>query len=508
MLFFIHFGRIHFIYAGGGKKKKKVVTQRTRIHNTGFRNTSGIFLGETNFTSYLSPVQYDDTGLIIGAKATYIVWLGKMNMVEAKQNPAPNRGEPIDPRMLQWEGDILNIMLNKSDYPPGLESYPNVARSFGDIAGETILGDVSLFVVGYMLMFLYASWMLGRFTCIGHRMHLATVGILGVIMGIVVSYGICSFAGIFYGPMHSVMPFLMLGIGIDDMFVIVQCWNTLTAAQKKESLEKKFGLLMRSAGAAITVTSVTDFIAFGIGASTILPALQSFCIYAAVGIVATFIFQSSFFLAWMTLDQRRIEANRNSCCPCYVHDQSGEDSSEISLLQRGFGKFAEILMLTPVRVCVVILTLGILGVGVYGNVLLRQEFDPTWFLPQDTYVAQWFSNNKLYFPSAGERGTIYFSQTKLPDDLQKVDELARSLADLPDVAEVDSWTHSYFTYVKKLENWEGFNVNETTFRRTLTQFLYSPDGGAYRSGFKFMEDLKCGDEATEIRLSQITYIHR
>ena len=41
----------------------------------------------------------------------------------------------------------------------------------------------------------------------------------------------------------------------------------------------------------ITITSITDFIAFGIGASTILPALRSFCMFAAVGILSIFVFQ-------------------------------------------------------------------------------------------------------------------------------------------------------------------------------------------------------------------------
>ena len=473
------------------------------------RNTSGIFLDQANYTSYLSEITYDNVGLISGARATNIVWLGKMDMEEAKSNPAPNRGEPIDPRMLQWEGDMLDIMLNKSDYPPGLKSYPNVARSFGDIAGETILGDVSLFVVGYMLMFAYASWMLGNFSCIGQRMYLASVGIFGVIMGIISSYGICSFLGIFYGPMHSVMPFLMLGIGIDDMFVIMQCWDTQSAEERQGSLEKRFGFLMRNAGAAITVTSVTDIIAFGIGASTILPALQSFCIYASVGIIATFIFQSSFFLAWMTLDQRRIEANRNSCCPCYVHTGTSYESvTQTGILQTGFRKFAGLIILTPVRVIVIVFTLATTGVGLYGNALLRQEFDPAWFLPQDTYAAQWFSNSKTFFPSAGERGNIYFSGTNLPNDLPKIHQLSIDLENLPDVVSVDSWTKPFISYADKLGYANAFDMNETSFQTSLTQFLYSPVGGAYMNSFKFKADLKCGIPTDELKLSQISYTHR
>merc|ERR1719450_1200531 len=154
-------------------------------------------------------------------------------------------------------------------------------------------------------MFCYASVMLGRVNCLEHRTMLAVAGIVGGVMGIIVSYGLCSGAGLFYGPMHSVMPFLMLGIGIDDMFVIVQCWQTLGKEAKERSLVERFGLAMRQAGSAITVTSLTDITAFGVGGLTKLPALRSFCIYAAVGILATFVFQSTFFVAVFSLDQRR-----------------------------------------------------------------------------------------------------------------------------------------------------------------------------------------------------------
>ncbi len=45
-------------------------------------------------------------------------------------------------------------------------------------------------------------------------------------MGIAASYGVVSALGVMFTPMHNVLPFLLLGIGIDDMFVIVQCWDS------------------------------------------------------------------------------------------------------------------------------------------------------------------------------------------------------------------------------------------------------------------------------------------
>lgn len=80
-------------------------------------NSSGIFLIPFNFTSLLSQVEFNGDGEIVSAKATYMLFFGQMNMTAAKTHPAPGRSEPIDPRMLDFEEDMLSVMQNTSLYP-------------------------------------------------------------------------------------------------------------------------------------------------------------------------------------------------------------------------------------------------------------------------------------------------------------------------------------------------------------------------------------------------------
>ena len=75
-------------------------------------------------------------------------------------------------------------------------------------------------------------------------------------------------------------------------------------------------LTLKNAGVAITITSITNIIVFAVGAVTVLPALQSFCVYCAVGIAAIYIYQATIFFASMSIDQRRIENRRNGMFPC------------------------------------------------------------------------------------------------------------------------------------------------------------------------------------------------
>lgn len=53
------------------------------------------------------------------------------------------------------------------------------------------------------------------------------------------------------------------------MFVIMTCWNELEESCKNRPLPEKVGMMLKHAGVSITVTSITDVIAFIIGSSTV-----------------------------------------------------------------------------------------------------------------------------------------------------------------------------------------------------------------------------------------------
>ena len=53
------------------------------------------------------------------------------------------------------------------------------------------------------------------------------------------------------------------------MFVIVESYKRLTPKQQELPVEERIALTLRHAGVSITVTSITDIVAFGIGASTV-----------------------------------------------------------------------------------------------------------------------------------------------------------------------------------------------------------------------------------------------
>ena len=51
---------------------------------------------------------------------------------------------------------------------------------------------------------------------------LAFLGLLVIAMSVIASFGLAFYMNIFFADMHPMIPFLILGIGVDDMFVIAE----------------------------------------------------------------------------------------------------------------------------------------------------------------------------------------------------------------------------------------------------------------------------------------------
>ena len=61
----------------------------------------------------------------------------------------------------------------------------------------------------------------------------------------------------------------------------------------------------------------------------IMPGLSSFCITAAICIFFIFLLQTSWTVAWLSLDQARIERGQHGVLPCLtVEDAEDSEASE------------------------------------------------------------------------------------------------------------------------------------------------------------------------------------
>ena len=95
-----------------------------------------------------------------------------------------------DSTTLQWENKLIKTLLDFDAKIPSLSVFVNVARSFNDISSSAIFFDGVKMVAGWLLMFFYTVFMLGRVNLVEHRTYLTAAGIFAVAMGLVMSIGL------------------------------------------------------------------------------------------------------------------------------------------------------------------------------------------------------------------------------------------------------------------------------------------------------------------------------
>lgn len=242
-----------------------------------------------------------------------------------------------------------------------------------------------------------------------------------VALSTVAGFGLSSFFGLLFGPVHNVLPFVLLGIGVDDGFVIANAFNReRKVARKDESdddIAVRAGRALARAGASITVTSATDLVAFAISSSSSLPALSSFCAYAAICIFFLWLFASVFFSATFVLDERRLRDNRRECLCCLTRKVPAEDGDEdedhgfeegrISTFFRNY--HAPAILSKVGKIGVLLFFSGLLGFGIWGAMNLAVEDSERDFIPSGSYLTAYFDAADEYFPSTGIDLQIVFT---------------------------------------------------------------------------------------------------
>ena len=186
-----------------------------------------------------------------------------------------------------WEWKFLKSVSDASS--SNVKYFAAATRSWGDVFGEAIRGDLVLIQLAYFIMIIYMSVNLGSLPCgccpcfcgcrpspsaKGSRVLLALTSVSAIVLAMLSAIGLCAAMGFIWSPVHVVLPFVILGLGVDDSFVIV---NAFDRTSRDDPIPFRMRDALSHAATSITVTSLTDLVAFAISTSSALPALSSFC---------------------------------------------------------------------------------------------------------------------------------------------------------------------------------------------------------------------------------------
>lgn len=443
---------------------------------------------------------FDENDLVISAEAFTLSYFLE-DRAELKD------GSLEDPVNEGWEEDVfLAVAQSVPETYKSLSVDYFASRSFSDEFGGAITGDLLLVNISYVLAFLFLAATMGKLVCgQGSRWTLALGALVAVGLATAAGFGLSSAFGLFFGPVHSLLPFILLGIGVDDAFVIVNAFNrernVKRSGEDDAAIGKRSGRALARAGASITVTSLTDLVAFAISSASKLPALASFCGYAAISIFFLWLFASTFFSATMVLDERRQRDNRRECLCCVTRKKEVEveEGFKEGLVSRYFRNYhAPAILSKWGKIIVLAAFSGLIAFGIYGAINLSVEDTEREFVPADSYLQDYFESADDYFPSTGVDLFITFEDgSQIYENRQSLSGLENRLTGLsgkpPFIGEPIS-AESYRNVMDGLYDYlvangsgdiggvtlgdDNWPINEKNFTSTLSLYASSKGPGA------------------------------
>ena len=86
---------------------------------------------------------------------------------------------------------------------------------------DDVVGDLIMMGISLSLVTIYSLFVLGSCSPVHFRCVTALIGLTCVLLATTAGYGMSFAAGKLISRLHGFLPFMLVGIGVDDIFVIV-----------------------------------------------------------------------------------------------------------------------------------------------------------------------------------------------------------------------------------------------------------------------------------------------
>ncbi|XP_046861195.1 patched domain-containing protein 3-like isoform X2 [Xenia sp. Carnegie-2017] len=380
-------------------------------------------------------------------------------------------GDDRDKSTEDWEKEFLKKMKSYRPLECGSLVY-TAERSIDDAISESTGSDVKLVSLTFTLMISFACFMLAKYRnpLTGHGL-LAFSGILCVGFGILTGFGFSLLSQTPFVSIVGILPFLIVGVGIDDVFIIV---DEFDRSQPDVDISKRLRVIMKTVGPTITMTTLTDFLAFAVGASSRFLSIVYFCTFAAFSISFAFVFVVTMFVAFMSYDCRRMLDGRRDMFPFIKAPEPPAGKSWDEPQPQTSNKLMEywgnVIMKPPFKVIVALASMALLGAGIYGTTFLNEDFDRRDLAKDGSIYIKFLDTVEKYFNTdipvdlIVEPGVNY-SDPSTQSELSKLTKVVRENKYFrPNVV-------SWFT---ELQKWQNKTQNTTqNVLDSLQNFLQS-----------------------------------
>uniref|UniRef100_A0A0K0E744 SSD domain-containing protein n=1 Tax=Strongyloides stercoralis TaxID=6248 RepID=A0A0K0E744_STRER len=197
----------------------------------------------------------------------------------------------------------------------------------------------------------------------------------------IISFSIIGWFGISINSMMSITPFLVLGIGVDDAFLIYHCWQKHSMIKNNI---KKFSKVIEEVGPSMTITSITNTLAFSIGITSPSSQMSEFCICTAIAVFVDFILEFTIFSP-LFLILNTNKKNNN-------YEESNENGLFIKKKPYYWLSYTNFIISTKGKIIVFFIMIMMYILACFGISSMESTFQPKKTFPQDSELINVFEN--------------------------------------------------------------------------------------------------------------------
>lgn len=403
----------------------------------------------------------------------------------------------------EWELELVRVLIY--DPLPLVHStlYLQASRSLDDGLSEVVENDVVKVAVAFSSIIVCAAVTMGRPTRISSRFGLAMLEGIVIGLSIVAGFGISCVVGAIPNSLVLILPFIVIGIGVDDAFVVTGAFDR----QEDDDIPSRMQKAYDDVGMSITLTSLTDAFAFFFGALSRLPAVSNFCYFATFTLLVVFILHITLYPAFLTLDARRQEAQRMDCLFCIKVSETTPGRGVYELLAHGMkNKFAPFLTHDVSRIAIIAFFACLFGISVYGITAIDRTFYLIDLAPDDHYFRQYVINENTYFPLLAFSVSIVHTDVDFASEIVQRDiETQASLVENHVFSRTPmSWYQEFRTYAKANSSYaDEWNENDyftgSMFHSAVADFIREPLYQQYVNNIYF-------DVSGQVQAAKVTFM--
>lgn len=443
-------------------------------------------------------------------------------------------------------------------------SIEDAAKGFAVVETDLALfGIASLIVLTLVLHFPWSCTEVQRGE-MARSAAIMTAGFVAVVLAILCGFGIMGHAGISISPTNIVIPLISLGLGLNDLYIMMHMYNTQFELQRGggeanrrsslvavlDTLEisiqdidgnvdanKLAEIHLRAAlgmsGSSIFMTSFCNTVCFFCTAIAPVLAVQTFSIQMAVTVIMLFSLQFLLVVPILAYAVRHAYGRPIAIFGIYsftdvvtregTYVESKEKPPTANHILSSFfvDRFSPLLCQRPVQVIVVLLSLGGLALSLFSAMQLPLGLDVTDFLDENSYFNAYMQYSRDHHSTAigilVTRDTVEHSSTEVQTSILELQEdlqSSRWVATRPSVRD-SSWysdssvslLYSAWDAAGKPDNMSATTIlPEESFYPEVKSWVRESFGAFFADvmkchNYKTKEILPCYDSSPDLRIA-------